>query len=85
MPPTGMMTWACQALKSKPYLCAGSCIGCGAMSVPVWTSNKIYGRQTYCCNCWHSFLLEDKMYARTGIYEQMDDNMSVDDQASNEA
>ena len=41
MPASGMMTWACQALKSKPYSCSGSCIGCGAMSVPVWTYHNI--------------------------------------------
>ena len=78
MPESGMMTWAWQALKSKLYSCSGSCIGCGATFVPVWTSNKVYGHQTYCCECWHSFFLEDKksIYARTGIYEQMEHKVS---------
>ena len=77
VPAIGMMPWACKALKSKQYSCVGSCIGCNAMPVPVWTSSKVYGPQTYCCNCWHSFLLEG---ACKGTYEQMEENTSSDEE-----
>merc|ERR1740121_1345104 len=66
IPATGMMAWAGQALKAKQYSICGSCQGCGTQYVPVWASNKQYGRETFCVECWHSFILER---AIEGIYQ----------------
>ena len=76
IPPTGMMIWACQALKSKEYSLCGNCIGCGATAVPVWYSSKICN--SFCCHCWHSSLMES---ALTGIYvPALDADMRSEDE-----
>ena len=72
IPPMGIMPWACSALKYKRYSLRGSCIGCGARPVPVWTSRR--QKKAFCGPCWHTFL----MWAR-GADEGSEGNMFSED------
>ena len=47
----------------EKYQIPDNCNGCPATVVQVWTSGKMCN--TFCCRCWHSFLMES---AKTGIY-----------------
>merc|ERR1711933_48879 len=65
MAPTGMGKWGDRMLRTKRHLIDGTCNGCAATNVPVFTAGKLFTGENYCVSCWNRFMLErgtDSLY-----------------------